>query len=389
MQFLRHFLQILQLPALKRTPFYDKHVALGAKMVSFGGFEMPIQYPKGIIAEHKAVREGGGGVFDVSHMGEFIVQGADALTYLQHLTTNDVSKLEPGKAQYSCLVREDGGIIDDCLVYHIKANHYMVVVNGATQEKDWEWFVHHKNHHHHDVELRNDSDAMALLAVQGKHAIDTVQKLTDVDVASLKYYHFTEGTVAGVPMIISRTGYTGEPGVELYFSSDPAIALPVWDAIFAAGADFGIEPIGLGARDTLRLEMGYCLYGNDIDETTFPLEAGLGWITKLKKDPPCLGFAGIIEREAKGLDRKLVGFVIDEKGHIPRHGHKIYDASDYHIGEVTSGNISPSLNKGIGLGYVAYKFSAEGSEIKIETRPGKKVTAIVTRAPFVQPEVKN
>jgi aminomethyltransferase len=374
---------------VKRTPFYDKHVALGGKMVAFGGFEMPIQYPKGIIAEHKLVREGGGGVFDVSHMGEFDVKGPDALNYLQHLTTNDVSKLEPGKAQYSCLVKEDGGIIDDCIVYMLAPEHYMVVVNGATQEKDWAWFAHHKAHHNHNVEIRNDSDKIALLAVQGKNAMDALQKLTDVDLRSLKYYHFAQGKLAGEDMIISRTGYTGEPGIEIYFSSEPSVASKVWDAVFEAGAEYGIEAIGLGARDTLRLEMGYCLYGNDIDETTFPLEAGLGWITKMKKDPPCLGFAGIAEREAKGIDRKLTGIVIEEKGAIARHGHKIYDAADYHIGEVTSGNISPMLNKAIGLGYIAYKFTEPGTEVLIETRPGKKVKAVVQRPPFVTPEVKS
>jgi aminomethyltransferase len=373
---------------VKRTPFYDKHVALGGKMVSFGGFELPIQYPKGIMAEHRIVRDGGVGVFDVSHMGEFDVKGPEALQFLQHLTTNDVSTLVPGKAQYSCIVKEDGGIIDDCIVYMLEPDHYMVVVNGATQEKDWAWFVHHKNHHQHKVELRNDSDAMSLLAVQGKNAIDTLQKLTDVDLKSLEYYHFTQGVLAGEKMIISRTGYTGEPGFEIYFPSEQPLANKVWDAVFEAGKEYGIEPIGLGARDTLRLEMGYCLYGNDIDETTYPLEAGLGWITKMKKDPPCLGFAAIAERKAAGMDRKLVGFITEEKGAIPRHGQKIYDASDYHIGDVTSGNISPKLNHGIGMGYVAYKFSEPGTEITIETRPGKKVKGIVKRPPFVTPEVK-
>lgn len=358
-------------------------------MVTFGGFEMPIQYPKGIMAEHKAVREGGGGVFDVSHMGEFDVRGAGALEYLQHLTTNDVAALVPGKAQYSALVRKDGGIIDDCIVYMMKPEHYMVVVNGATQEKDWAWFQEHKaSDHHKDVEIRDDSDKMSLLAVQGKHAMDALQKLTDVDLKSLQYYHFTEGTLAGVPMIISRTGYTGEPGIELYFTSEQSTCDKVWDAIFEAGAEYGIEPIGLGARDTLRLEMGYCLYGNDIDETTYPQEAGLGWITKMKKQPPCLGFAGIAERHAGGLSRKLVGITVEERGAIARHGHKIYDAADNHIGEITSGNISPSLNKGIALGYVELKLSEEGTEVQIETRPGKKVKGIVQKPPFVTPEVK-
>lgn len=371
---------------MKRTPFYQKHVDLGAKIVEFGGFEMPVQYPKGIIAEHKAVREGPGGVFDVSHMGEFDVQGPDALKFLQTLTTNDVSALVPGKAQYNCLPNEAGGIIDDLIVYMLEADHYMIVVNAGTQDKDWAWFSKHAQNF--NVKLRNDSDTMSLLAIQGKNAIDTLAKLTDVDLKSIEYYHFVKGKLAGVDMIISRTGYTGEPGFEIYFPSDPAVAIPVWDKIFEAGKEFGIEPIGLGARDTLRLEMGYCLYGNDIDDTTNPLEAGLGWITKLKKETPCHAFPAISARKEAGLDRKLAGFVIDEKGAIPRHGYRIFDDAGYHIGDVTSGSISPTLQKPIGLGYVAMKFGSVGSEVMIQIREGKRVPARIVKPPFVKSEAK-
>lgn len=355
-------------------------------MVEFGGFEMPVQYPKGIIQEHKAVREGAGGVFDVSHMGEFDVQGPDALKFLQTITVNDVSTLVPGKAQYSCLPKPDGGIIDDLIVYMLEPDHYMIVVNGATSDKDWAWFSEQAKNF--SVALRNDSDRIALLAIQGKKALDILQKLTDVDLASIEYYHFAKGKLAGEEMIISRTGYTGEPGFEIYFSSEPAVASKVWDAVFEAGKEFGLEAIGLGARDTLRLEMGYCLYGNDIDETTNPLEAGLAWITKLNKETPCLAFDAIRRKKEEGLTRKLSGFVVDEKGAIARHGHKIVDENGTEIGVVTSGNISPMTGKAIALGYVPTALSKDGSEILIETRPGKRVRAIVQKPPFVKPEVK-
>jgi len=269
--------------SVKRTPFYSKHVELGGKIVEFGGFEMPVQYPKGIIAEHKAVREGTGGVFDVSHMGEFDLTGPDAQKFLQWTTVNDVSTLVPGKAQYSCLPRPNGGIIDDLIIYMLEQDHYMIVVNASTTDKDWEWFSEQSKKF--NVKLRNDSDKTALLAIQGKKAIEILQKLTDVDLSKIEYYHFTRGKLAGEEMIISRTGYTGEPGIEIYFTSEPAKAEKVWDKIFEAGKSYGLEPIGLGARDTLRLEMGYCLYGNDISDDTNPLEAGLGWITKLRLTP--------------------------------------------------------------------------------------------------------
>lgn len=371
---------------MKRTVFFDKHVALGAKMVEFGGFEMPVQYPKGIIAEHKVVRDGGVGVFDVSHMGEFSVKGQDALAYLQHLTLNDVSVLEPGKAQYSALPKPDGTLIDDLLVYMLGENDYMVVVNGATSEKDWAHFSNEAKNF--DVEIRNDSDATALLAVQGEKSIPTLQKLTDVDLSAIPYYNFAKGKLAGVDMIISRTGYTGETGIEIYFPSDKDIAFKVWDAVFDAGKEFGIEPIGLGARDTLRLEMGYCLYGNDIDETTTPLEAGLGWVTKLQKATPCLATDALKAQKEAGIKRKLVGFVIEEKGAIARHGHPIVNGAGEKIGVVTSGNISPTTGKAIALGYVPTELSKPDTVIRIEVRAGKIAQGIIKKLPFVTPQVK-
>ncbi len=355
-------------------------------MVEFGGFEMPVQYPKGIIAEHKAVRQGAGGVFDVSHMGEFFASGPDALKYLQTITANDVSTLVPGQAQYSCLPNESGTLIDDLIVYLLSTDSYMIVVNGATMEKDWAWFQ--KQAAGFDMNLTNKSDETALLAIQGKGALDILQTLTDVDLKSIEYYHFKTGKFAGVDMIISRTGYTGEPGFELYMPSDIPTTSMVWDRIFEAGKPAGLEPIGLGARDTLRLEMGYCLYGNDIDDTTNPLEAGLGWITKLNKSPECLAFPALRAIKEKGLTRKLVGFSTDEKGAIMRHGNKIVDGSGNQIGVVTSGNISPMLNKAIALGYVPTALSKDGTEIQVELRPGRVVKATVQKPPFVKPEVK-
>jgi aminomethyltransferase len=373
--------------SVKRTPFYNKHVALGGKIVEFGGYEMPVQYPKGIIAEHKAVREGAGGVFDVSHMGEFDLAGPDALKFLQWTTVNDVSTLVPGKAQYSCLPRPDGGIIDDLIIYMLAEGHYMIVVNASTTEKDWAWFSEQAKNF--KVVLRNDSDKTALLAIQGKKAIEILQTLTDIDLSAIEYYHFIRGTLAGEEMIISRTGYTGEPGIEIYFTSDVARAEKVWDKIFEAGKSYGLEAIGLGARDTLRLEMGYCLYGNDISDETNPLEAGLAWITKLNKLEPCLAFETLKAKKAAGLTRKLSGFLIEERGAIGRHGNMIYDAAGSEIGEVTSGNISPMLSKAIGLCYVPLAFAVEGAEVQIETRPGKRIKAVITKPPFIKPEVKS
>jgi aminomethyltransferase len=370
---------------VKRTPFYQKHIDLGAKMVEFGGFEMPVQYPTGIIAEHKAVREGAGGVFDVSHMGEFDLHGPDSLTFLQTITANDVSTLVPGKAQYSCLPNTQGGIIDDLIVYMLAPDHYMIVVNASTADKDWAWFSEQAKKF--NVALRNDSDKTALLAIQGKKAIDILQKLTPVNLSEIEYYHFAKGEFAGVPCIISRTGYTGEPGFEIYMPSDDRAAM-IWDKIFEEGRQYGLIAIGLGARDTLRLEMGYCLYGNDIDDNTNPLEAGLGWITKLKKQPPCHAFPAIEKAKANGLKRKLIGFVTDEKGAIMRHGHKIF-ANDTQVGEITSGNLSPMLNKAIALGYIPTELATPGQVVQVEVRPGKRVSATVTKPPFVQPGVKS
>jgi aminomethyltransferase len=371
---------------LKRTSFYDKHTSLGAKLVEFGGYEMPVQYPSGIIAEHKIVREGGVGVFDVSHMGEFDVSGPDALSFLQYITVNDVAALSPGKAQYSAMPLPNGGIIDDLLIYMLAENHYMAVVNAGTMPKDWAHFSEHAKKY--NVKLRNDSDATSLLAIQGGKSLTTMQKLTDVKLGEIPYYHFAQGKIAGVDMIISRTGYTGETGIEIYFTSEHATASKVWDAIFDAGKEFGIAPIGLGARDTLRLEMGYCLYGNDIDETTTPLEAGLGWITKLNKTLPCLAVKALKAEKEAGVIRKLSGFILEEKGAIARHGHSITDSSGEKIGDVTSGNISPMTGKAIGLGYVPTEMSKEGTDITVETRPGKRVAAKIVKPPFVQPHTK-
>ncbi len=371
---------------MKRTPFFNKHVALGAKIVEFGGYEMPVQYPSGIIAEHKSVREGGVGVFDVSHMGEFDVVGPQALDFLQYISVNDVSVLSPGKAQYSAMPLPNGGIIDDLLIYMLSDNHYMAVVNAGTMPKDWAHFSEQAKKY--DVTLRNDSDETSLLAIQGAKSLETMQKLTDVTLADIPYYHFVQGKIAGVDMVISRTGYTGEAGIEIYSTSDPEIASKVWDSIFDAGKEFGIVPIGLGARDTLRLEMGYCLYGNDIDESTNPLEAGLGWITKLNKATPCIAIDALKKEKEQGITRKLSGFIIEERGAIARHGHSIIDAEGNKIGEVTSGNISPITGKAIGLCYVPVALSKEGTDIVIETRPGKRVNARIVKPPFVQPHTK-
>ncbi len=354
-------------------------------MVEFGGYEMPVQYPSGIIAEHKTVREGGVGVFDVSHMGEFRLSGPDAVRFLQYVTVNDVTLLEPNKAQYSALPNERGGIIDDLLVYMLAEDDYMLVVNAGTMQKDWAHLSQLAIEY--NVTLRNDTDSTALLAVQGAQSIKTLQKLTDVDLLSIPYYHFRQAELAGVPMIISRTGYTGETGIEIYFSADKEIAEKVWDTVFEAGKEFNIAPIGLGARDTLRLEMGYCLYGNDIDENTTPLEAGLGWITKLQKAQPCLAADVLKKQKEEGITRKLCGFIIEEKGAIARHGYSIVDANGSVIGIVTSGTISPTTGKAIALGYVPAALAKEGTELLVQIRPGKIVNAIVKKLPFVTPHV--
>lgn len=361
---------------MKNTPFTDKHIALGAKMAEFAGYNMPISYT-GINDEHATVRKNAG-VFDVSHMGEFILKGPDALDLIQRVTSNDAAKLDAtGKVQYSCLPNDKGGIVDDLLVYCLEPNKsYMLVVNASNIEKDWNWISKHNTK---GVEMHNISDKTGLLAVQGPKAVEYMQTLTDMDITNLKYYTFVKGTFAGVDnVIVSATGYTGAGGVEIYFEDKDDAGNKIWDAVFAAGGPKGMKPIGLGARDTLRLEMGFCLYGNDIDDTTSPLEAGLGWITKFTKD--FTSRATFEKQKAEGLTRKLVGFEMVEKG-IPRHHYKIQNAAGEEIGFVTSGTQSPSLNKAIGMGYVRKDMAAEGSEINIMIRD-KAVKAKVVKIPF-------
>lgn len=362
---------------MKTTNFHALHVAAGAKMVSFAGFEMPIQYPTGILEEHRIVRTGVG-IFDVSHMGEFFVKGADALAFIQKITVNDASKLSPGKAQYSALPRPDGGLVDDLLVYMRGENDYMLVVNGANIDKDWAW-VSQNAEGYADLELTNHSDEINLLAVQGPKSIEVLQKLTTEPLADVPYYSFVEGTLAGVDMILSRTGYTGEIGFELYFPGGADVCATVINALFDAGSEHGIAWIGLGARDTLRLEKGYCLYGNDITDETNPIEAGLGWITKLAKGP-FNGSDVIASVKENGPTRKLVGFVMRSEKLIPRNGYPIVINGET-VGHVTSGNTSPGLGTGIGLGYVPTSSSAPGSMIEIAAR-GTTFPAEVVKFPF-------
>ena len=360
---------------MKNTPFTQKHIALGAKMAEFAGYNMPISY-SGINDEHAAVRNNAG-VFDVSHMGEFILKGENALDLIQRVTSNDASKLTAGKAQYSCLPNDQGGIVDDLLVYCIEENKvYMLVVNASNIEKDWNWISKHNSR---NVEMQNISDKTCLLAIQGPNATKILQPLTDIDILNLKYYTFAKGKFAGVDnVLISATGYTGAGGVEIYFEDKDGNAEKIWDAIFNAGAAQGIKPIGLGARDTLRLEMGFCLYGNDIDDTTSPLEGGLGWITKFTKD---FTARPVLEKQkANGVTRKLVGFEMIDKG-IPRHHYDIKDGSGNKIGYVTSGTQSPSLQKAIGMGYVDVAHAALDTEIYIAVRD-KQLKAKVAKLPF-------
>ena len=360
---------------MKNTPFLQKHIDLGAKMVPFAGYNMPVSYT-GINDEHAAVRKNAG-VFDVSHMGEFILKGENALDLIQRVTTNDASKLTAGKAQYSCFTNANGGIVDDLLVYCIEENKvYMLVVNASNVEKDWNWILEHNSK---GVEMHNISDQTCLLAVQGPNATKILQSLTDIDILNLKYYTFVKGKFAGVNnVLISATGYTGAGGVEIYFEDKDDNASKIWDAIFEAGKEAGIKPIGLGARDTLRLEMGYSLYGNDIDDTTSPLEAGLGWITKFTKD---FTAREIIEQQKeKGIERKLVGFEMIDRG-IPRHGYEIADEKGEPIGYVTSGTQSPSLGKAIGMGYVQKSFAQPDNIIFIKVRD-KLLQGKVVKLPF-------
>jgi len=360
---------------MKNTPFTGKHIALGAKMAEFAGYNMPISY-SGINDEHAAVRKNAG-VFDVSHMGEFIVKGENALDLIQRVTSNDAAKLKNGQAQYSCLPNAEGGIVDDLLVYCIEENKvYMLVVNASNIEKDWNWI---KRHNTKNAEMHNISDKTCLLAIQGPNATKILQTLTDIDILNLKYYTFIKGEFAGVKnVLVSATGYTGAGGVEIYFEDKEDDATRVWEAIFKAGTAQGIKPVGLGARDTLRLEMGFCLYGNDIDDTTSPLEAGLGWITKFTKD--FISKQLFEKQKATGVERKLVGFEMIDKG-IPRHGYEIKDQAGTVIGVVTSGTQSPSLGKAIGMGYVRTAFAGIDTPIFIKVRD-KLLQAKVAKMPF-------
>ena len=357
---------------MKNTALTDKHIALGAKMVPFAGYNMPVQY-EGINAEHATVRNTVG-VFDVSHMGEFILKGDNALDLIQRVTSNDASKLHDGKVQYSCLPNEDGGIVDDLLVYRIDEKTYMLVVNASNIDKDWDWI---QKYNTGNVEMHNISDQTSLLAVQGPRAADALQSLTDIDLASMEYYTFKKGKFAGIEnVVVSATGYTGAGGFEVYFENEHADKM--WEAIFNAGAEYGIKPIGLAARDTLRLEMGFCLYGNDIDDTTSPIEAGLGWITKFTK--PFTNSEALQAQKEAGVTRKLIGFEMIDRG-IPRHDYPIVDVDGNMIGKVTSGTQSPSLQKAIGMGYVAKEFAKEGAEIFIDIR-NNKIKAKVVKFPF-------
>lgn len=358
---------------MKTTPFKEIHEAAGAKMVDFAGFYMPVQY-SGIIDEHHTVRNAVG-VFDVSHMGEFIVKGPKALEFLQSIVSNDLSKTAPNQAQYSYLPNENGGIVDDLLVYHLEDGNYMCVVNAGNIDKDWDWF---QKNNKQGAELHNISDNTSLLAVQGPKAAEALQPLTEIDLASMPYYRFKRGKFAGIDnVIISATGYTGSGGFEIYF--DKKHSEVIWTKIFEAGAPQGIKPIGLGARDTLRLEKGYCLYGNDIDDNTSPIEAGLSWVTSTKKE--FIAKDIILSVKENGPKRKLVGFKMIDRG-IPRHDYEIADANGNIIGKVTSGTQSPTLNQGIGLGYVDVAYSQPGNEIFIPLR-GKLLKAEVVKTPFV------
>jgi aminomethyltransferase len=363
---------------MKNTPFTEKHMLLGAKMAEFAGFNMPISYA-GINAEHAAVRNNAG-VFDVSHMGEFILKGDNALDLIQRVTSNDASKLTAGMAQYSAFTNDEGGIIDDLIVYCIEANKvYMLVVNAGNIDKDWNWITAHNTG---DAEMHNISDKTCLLAIQGPNATRILQPLTEADILNLKYYTFVKGRFAGVDnVLISATGYTGAGGVEIYFEDKEGNADKIWDAIFEAGREAGIQPIGLGARDTLRLEMGYCLYGNDIDDTTSPLEAGLGWITKLNKTTAFTAKEILARQKSEGIKRKLVGFEMIDRG-IPRHDYAIVDATGNVTGKVTSGTQSPTLGKAIGMGYVAMQEAALDNEIFILIR-NNPVKAKIVKMPFV------
>ena len=358
---------------MKTTALSATHKALGAKMVPFAGYEMPVSY-EGVNIEHQTVREGVG-VFDVSHMGEFLIEGPNALGLIQQVTSNDASRLEVGKAQYSCLPNETGGIVDDLIVYRVKPETYLLVVNASNIEKDWEHIS--KYNASHGAEMRNISDAYSLLAIQGPKAAEAMQSLTSVDLGSIPFYNFVVGDFAGIPhVIISATGYTGSGGFEIYCKNEEV--QQVWDHVMKAGAGFGIKPIGLAARDTLRLEMGYCLYGNDIDDTTSPLEAGLGWITKFTKD--FVNSEALARQKEAGITSRLVGFELQERG-IPRKDYVIADSDGTPIGRVTSGTMAPSLGKGIGLGYVSVSHASPGTTVYIQIRKNS-LPATIVKPPF-------
>ncbi len=357
---------------MKKIALNDIHEKLGAKMVPFAGYMMPVQY-EGVNAEHETVRKGVG-VFDVSHMGEFLLTGEKAIDLIQKVTTNDASTLTIGKAQYSCLPNNEGGIVDDLIVYRIKEEQYLLVVNASNIEKDWNWISQHNTF---GVEMRNLSDDYSLLAIQGPKAVEAMQSLTSIDLSAIKYYHFEVADFAGIEhVIISATGYTGSGGFEIYCKNSEVEQ--IWNKVFEAGENFGIKPIGLAARDTLRLEMGFCLYGNDIDDTTSPIEAGLGWITKFTKD--FINAENLKKQKEQGVTRKLVGFELIERG-IPRHDYEIIDNNGNIIGKVTSGTMAPSLNKGIGMGYLTAEFASVDSEIYIKIR-NNNVKAKVVKMPF-------
>ncbi|WP_435254773.1 glycine cleavage system aminomethyltransferase GcvT [Tenacibaculum sp. A30] len=357
---------------MKNTALSHVHEALGAKMVPFAGYNMPVQY-EGVTIEHETVRKGVG-VFDVSHMGEFFLKGENSLALIQKISSNDASKLTPGKAQYSCMPNNDGGIVDDLIIYMIAENEYMLVVNASNIEKDWNWISQHNDL---NVEMENRSEDWSLLAIQGPKAAEAMQSLTSVDLSNIKFYTFEITDFAGIPnVVVSATGYTGSGGFEVYVKNEDVEQL--WNKVFEAGKDWGIKPIGLAARDTLRLEMGYCLYGNDIDDTTSPLEAGLGWITKFTKD--FVNSEALKAQKEAGVTRKLVAFELTERG-VPRHDYEIVDADGNNIGRVTSGTMSPSLGKGIGLGYVTIENSKIDSDIFIQVRK-KQLAAKVVKLPF-------
>lgn len=357
---------------MKNTALTHIHENLGAKMVPFAGYNMPVQY-EGVIIEHETVRNGVG-VFDVSHMGEFLISGENALALIQKVTSNDASVLEIGRAQYSCLPNNEGGIVDDLIVYRIKEQQYLLVVNASNIDKDWNWIASHNDV---GAEMRNLSDDYSLLAIQGPKAVEAMQSLTSIDLSSIKYYHFEVADFAGIEhVIISATGYTGSGGFEIYCKNTEVEQ--VWNKVFEAGKSFGIKPIGLAARDTLRLEMGFCLYGNDINDTTSPLEAGLGWITKFTKE--FTNSENLKKQKEAGVTKKLVGFELMERG-IPRHDYEIVDAQGNNIGIVTSGTMAPSIGKGIGMGYVKTEFSAVDSDIFILIR-NNRIAARIVKLPF-------